>query len=153
MPIRGPVCLPFDTKTDPWPRSHLVLRCLSSVPQPIRKPQRYHMTGGGKSPGKRPKTGKIEVRKPPDNHTRSRHARHMDMDDDACYRAIETRDYRFDGRLFVAVTTTGSIADLLPSTHAEARKFSFLPTAAAAQAAGFRPCLLCRSETSPDLAV
>jgi methylphosphotriester-DNA--protein-cysteine methyltransferase len=31
----------------------------------------------------------------------------MDMDDDACYRAIETRDYRFDGRLFVAVTTTG----------------------------------------------
>lgn len=31
----------------------------------------------------------------------------MDMDDDACYRAIETRDHRFDGRLFVAVTTTG----------------------------------------------
>ena len=33
--------------------------------------------------------------------------RRMDMDDDACYRAIETRDHRFDGRLFVAVTTTG----------------------------------------------
>jgi methylphosphotriester-DNA--protein-cysteine methyltransferase len=31
----------------------------------------------------------------------------IDMDDDACYRAIETRDHRFDGRLFVGVISTG----------------------------------------------
>src|SRR5215472_15703321 len=78
---------------------------------------------------------------------------HMDMDDDACYRAIETRDRRFDGRLFVAVTTTGTYCrTFCPAPTPKRENVRFFPTAAAAQEAGFRPCLRCRPETSPDLA-
>ena len=77
----------------------------------------------------------------------------MDMDDDACYRAIETRDHRFDGRLFVAVTTTGVYCrPFCPAPTPKRKNVRFFPTAAAAQEAGFRPCLRCRPETSPDLA-
>ena len=77
----------------------------------------------------------------------------MDMDDDACYRAIETRDHRFDGRLFVAVTTTGIYCrPFCPAPTPKRKNVRFFPTAAAAQEAGFRPCLRCRPETSPELA-
>jgi AraC family transcriptional regulator of adaptative response / DNA-3-methyladenine glycosylase II len=77
----------------------------------------------------------------------------MDMDDDACYRAIETRDHRFDGRLFVAVTTTGVYCrPFCPAPTPRRENVRFFPSAAAAQEAGFRPCLRCRPETSPDLA-
>lgn len=77
----------------------------------------------------------------------------MDMDDDACYRALETRDHRFDGRLFVAVTTTGIYCrPFCPAPTPKRQNVRFFPTAAAAQEAGFRPCLRCRPETSPDLA-
>ena len=77
----------------------------------------------------------------------------MDMDRAACYRAIATRDARFDGRLFVGVQDHRHLlpADL-PGAHAETRELTFYPAAAAAQEAGFRPCLRCRPETSPDLA-
>ena len=76
------------------------------------------------------------------------------MDDDACYRAIETRDHRFDGRLFVAVTTTGVYCrPFCPAPTPRRQNVRFFPTAAAAQEAGFRPCLRCRPETSPDLAI
>ncbi len=77
----------------------------------------------------------------------------MDMDDDACYRAIETRDHRFDGRLFVAVTTTGIYCrPFCPAPTPKRKNVRFFRTAAAAQEAGFRPCLRCRPETSPELA-
>ena len=77
----------------------------------------------------------------------------MDMDDNACYRAIETRDHRFDGRLFVAVTTTGIYCrPFCPAPTPKRENVRFFPTAAAAQEAGFRPCLRCRPETSPELA-
>ena len=78
----------------------------------------------------------------------------MDMDDDACYRAIETRDHRFDGRLFVAVTTTGIYCrPFCPAPTPRRENVRFFQTAAAAQEAGFRPCLRCRPETSPELAL
>jgi AraC family transcriptional regulator of adaptative response / DNA-3-methyladenine glycosylase II len=77
----------------------------------------------------------------------------MDMDDDACYRAISTRDRRFDGRLFVAVTTTGIYCrPFCPAPTPKRANVRFFHTAAAAQEAGFRPCLRCRPETSPELA-
>jgi AraC family transcriptional regulator, regulatory protein of adaptative response / DNA-3-methyladenine glycosylase II len=77
----------------------------------------------------------------------------MDMDDDACYRAIETRDSRFDGRLFVAVTSTGIYCrPICPAPTPKRTNSRFFTTAAAAQEAGFRPCLRCRPETSPELA-
>ena len=78
----------------------------------------------------------------------------MDMDDDACYRAIETRDRRFDGRLFIAVTTTGTYCrPFCPAPTPKRENVRFFPTAAAAQEAGFRPCLRCRPETAPELAL
>lgn len=78
----------------------------------------------------------------------------MDMDDDACYRAIETRDRRFDGHLFVAVRTTGIYCrPFCPAPTPKRKNVRFFATAAAAQAAGFRPCLRCRPETAPELAL
>jgi AraC family transcriptional regulator of adaptative response / DNA-3-methyladenine glycosylase II len=77
----------------------------------------------------------------------------MDMDRTACYRAISTRDARFDGRLFVGVKTTGVYCrPICPARTPNFENTSFYPSAAAAQEAGFRPCLRCRPETSPDLA-
>src|SRR5580704_5688143 len=76
----------------------------------------------------------------------------MDMNDDACYRALCTRDARFDGRLFVGVKTTGIYCrPICPARTPRSENVRFYPTAAAAQAAGFRPCLRCRPETAPDL--
>ena len=77
----------------------------------------------------------------------------MDMDRTACYRAISTRDARFDGRLFVGVKTTGIYCrPICPARTPKFANVSFYPSAAAAQEAGFRPCLRCRPETSPNLA-
>ena len=65
----------------------------------------------------------------------------------------QTRDHRFDGRLFVAVTTTGIYCrPFCPAPTPKRENVRFFPTAAAAQEAGFRPCLRCRPETSPELA-
>jgi AraC family transcriptional regulator, regulatory protein of adaptative response / DNA-3-methyladenine glycosylase II len=76
----------------------------------------------------------------------------MDLDHDACYRAIVQRDARFDGRFFTAVKTTGIYCrPVCPARTPLSRNVMFFPTAAAAQEAGFRPCLRCRPETAPDL--
>ena len=77
----------------------------------------------------------------------------MDMDRIACYRAISTRDARFDGRLFVGVKTTGIYCrPICPARTPKFANVSFYASAAAAQQAGFRPCLRCRPEISPELA-
>jgi AraC family transcriptional regulator of adaptative response / DNA-3-methyladenine glycosylase II len=76
----------------------------------------------------------------------------VDMDSDACYRALAARDARFDGRLFVGVRTTGIYCrPICPARTPRRENVTFFATAAAAQAAGFRPCLRCRPESSPDL--
>jgi AraC family transcriptional regulator of adaptative response / DNA-3-methyladenine glycosylase II len=78
----------------------------------------------------------------------------VDLDDDACYRAILTRDRRFDGRLFIAVTSTGIYCrPICPARTPKRENVRFYPSAAAAQEAGFRPCLRCRPETSPELGI
>jgi AraC family transcriptional regulator, regulatory protein of adaptative response / DNA-3-methyladenine glycosylase II len=77
----------------------------------------------------------------------------MDLDHDACYRALRTRDVRFDGRLFVAVKTTGIYCrPICPARLPRPENVEFYSTAAAAQENGYRPCLRCRPETAPDLA-
>ena len=76
----------------------------------------------------------------------------MDLDDDACYRAFSMRDARLDGKIFVGVRSTGVYCrPICPARTPLRRNVSFYPSAAAAQEAGFRPCLRCRPETSPDL--
>src|SRR3981081_1715106 len=76
----------------------------------------------------------------------------MDLDHGACYRAICLRDARFDGRFFTGVKTTGIYCrPICPARTPRSENVVFYPTAAAAQEAGFRPCLRCRPETAPDL--
>jgi len=76
----------------------------------------------------------------------------MELDPDICYRALTARDARFDGRLFVGVKTTGIYCrPICPARTPKRENVTFYPTASAAQDAGFRPCLRCRPESSPDL--
>src|SRR5450432_4232144 len=77
----------------------------------------------------------------------------MDLDHDACYRAVLVRDARFDGRFFTGVETTGIYCrSVCPARTPRSENVTFFASAAAAQEAGFRPCLRCRPETAPELA-
>jgi AraC family transcriptional regulator of adaptative response / DNA-3-methyladenine glycosylase II len=72
------------------------------------------------------------------------------LDFDICDRARVRRDRRYDGRFFTGVRTTGIYCrPVCPVKPAQSRNVSFFPTAAAAEQAGFRPCLRCRPETAP----
>lgn len=72
------------------------------------------------------------------------------LDFDACYRALSARDARFDGRFYTAVTTTGIYCrPVCPARTPARQNVRFYPHAAAAEAAGFRPCRRCRPELSP----
>ena len=74
-------------------------------------------------------------------------------DREICYRALQSRDPRFDGLLFVGVTSTGIYCrPVCPARTAKFENCRFFGSAAAAQEAAFRPCLRCRPETAPDLA-
>jgi len=76
----------------------------------------------------------------------------MDLDHAACYRVLKLRDPRFDGRFFTAVKTTGIYCrPVCPARIPKFENVIFYPSAAAAQEAGYRPCLRCRPETAPDL--
>lgn len=74
----------------------------------------------------------------------------MHHDREACYRAVKSRDRRFDGVFVTAVRTTGIYCR--PSCPARTPGFAnvaFFPTAAAAQAAGFRACKRCLPDATP----
>ena len=73
----------------------------------------------------------------------------MKLDFD-CYQALLSRDTRFDGRFFVCVKTTGIYCRPICRVKTPMRKnCQFLSHAAAAEAAGFRPCKRCRPELAP----
>jgi AraC family transcriptional regulator of adaptative response / DNA-3-methyladenine glycosylase II len=73
------------------------------------------------------------------------------LDPDQCYAAIGRRDPAVDGLFFTGVRTTGIYCRPICPARTPARDHvAFYPSAAAAQAAGFRPCLRCRPETAPD---
>lgn len=75
------------------------------------------------------------------------------MDREVCYRALQSRDPRFDGLLFVAVTSTGIYCrPVCPARTPKLEHCRFFASAAAAQEDGFRPCLRCRPETAPQFA-
>jgi len=72
------------------------------------------------------------------------------MSPDLCYAASGSRDARFDGRFFIAVITTGIYCrPICPARTPLRKNVRYYATAAAAEAAGFRPCKRCRPETSP----
>ncbi len=74
----------------------------------------------------------------------------MKLDPQACYRALRTRDARFDGRFFTAVRSTGVYCrPICPAPCPRFENCTFVPSASAAQELGYRPCLRCRPEASP----
>lgn len=74
----------------------------------------------------------------------------MELDRQTCYRALKSHDARFDGRFFTGVKTTGIYCrPVCPARTPKLQNVNFYPCAAAAEEAGFRPCLRCRPEASP----
>ncbi|MFM2066293.1 MAG: hypothetical protein RLZZ584_1202 [Pseudomonadota bacterium] len=73
---------------------------------------------------------------------------------EAYYRAFLTRDTRFDGRLFVGVTSTGIYCRPVCRVKApRAENCRYYASAALAEHEGFRPCMRCRPELAPGLAM
>ena len=75
------------------------------------------------------------------------------LDNKACYAAMQAHDARFDGRFFCGVSSTGIYCR--PVCRVKLPKeenCTFYNSAAAAEAAGYRPCLRCRPELAPGLA-
>ena len=80
----------------------------------------------------------------------SRKVKAVNLDPHLCQQARRARDARFDGRFFVAVRTTRIYCrPVCPAPAAKEANVVYYPTAFAAEAAGFRPCLRCRPETAP----
>src|SRR3954463_5400408 len=72
------------------------------------------------------------------------------LDFEECDSARIRRDPAYDGRFFTGVRTTGIYCRRLsPARRAESKNVEYPPSAAAAEAAGYRPCLRCRPETAP----
>ena len=72
------------------------------------------------------------------------------LDDATAHAACEAKDRRYDGLFFVGVKSTGIYCRCVCSARTPKRENrTFHPSAAAAEKAGFRPCLLCRPECAP----
>src|SRR5579871_2679989 len=77
----------------------------------------------------------------------------MELDGNACFRAVRARDRRFDGRFFVGITSTHIYCrPICTARPAKRKNMRFYSHAAAAEGAGFRPCLRCRPERAPGMA-
>src|SRR6266508_1662249 len=71
----------------------------------------------------------------------------MMLCDDACYRALLTRDARFAGVFFIGVKTSGVYCRPVCTARTPGRdRVRFFASAALAESHGFRPCLRCRPE-------
>ncbi|WP_406666767.1 AlkA N-terminal domain-containing protein [Gallaecimonas sp. GXIMD1310] len=74
----------------------------------------------------------------------------MNLDEASCYQALISRDHRFDGRFYAGVLSTGIYCrPVCPARKPSASNCRYFRTAAAAEQAGFRPCLKCRPERAP----
>ncbi|MFI1463213.1 Ada metal-binding domain-containing protein [Nocardia carnea] len=72
------------------------------------------------------------------------------LDFERCYRAVTARDSRFDGQFYTAVRTTGIYCrPSCPAITPKPANVTFLPTAAAAQQAGYRACRRCLPDAAP----
>jgi AraC family transcriptional regulator of adaptative response / DNA-3-methyladenine glycosylase II len=73
-----------------------------------------------------------------------------EIEPDAAYNALTSRDPRFDGVFFVGVTSTGIYCRPICTVKAPKRQNClFFESAEAAEKASFRPCLRCRPELAP----
>ena len=76
------------------------------------------------------------------------------MEHDSLYAAFKAKDARFDGRFFVGVSTTGIYCrPVCRAKQPKTENCAFYPTAAEAEQAGYRPCLICRPELAPGNSV
>jgi AraC family transcriptional regulator, regulatory protein of adaptative response / DNA-3-methyladenine glycosylase II len=74
----------------------------------------------------------------------------LEPDPELFWQAMYSRDRRFDGRFFVGTITTGIYCrSTCPISWGHPTHIKWFPSAAAAEAAGFRPCLRCRPDASP----
>ena len=74
----------------------------------------------------------------------------MELDFERCYRAVDSRDQRFDGWFYTAVKSTGIYCrPSCPATTPKPENVTFYPSAAAAQRAGFRACKRCLPDAVP----
>jgi len=74
----------------------------------------------------------------------------VELEFERCYRAVDSRDPRFDGWFVTAVTSTGIYCrPSCPAVTPKRANVRFLPSAAAAQRAGFRACKRCRPDAAP----
>ncbi|WP_435208518.1 DNA-3-methyladenine glycosylase 2 family protein [Micromonospora sp. bgisy143] len=74
----------------------------------------------------------------------------MEMDFERCYRAVDSRDQRFDGWFYTGVTSTGIYCrPSCPAVTPKRQNVRFFPSAAAAQGAGLRACRRCRPDAAP----
>jgi AraC family transcriptional regulator, regulatory protein of adaptative response / DNA-3-methyladenine glycosylase II len=81
-------------------------------------------------------------------------ARPLPLDPAMCARALDARDARFDGLFFVGITTTRVYCrPVCPARVSYPDHRRFFNTAAAAERAGYRPCLRCRPELAPGCAL
>ncbi len=92
----------------------------------------------------------VDVRKRRESWPLSVYIAFMKIDTETCYRALAARDARFDGVFFVGVTTTKIYCRPICSARTPGLdRCHFFASAAAAEHAGFRPCLRCRPELAP----
>ncbi len=78
----------------------------------------------------------------------------MTANSDALYAAFKAKDARFDGRFFVGISSTGIYCrPVCRAKQPKAENCSFYSSAAEAEQAGYRPCLLCRPELAPGSSV
>ncbi|WP_435818151.1 DNA-3-methyladenine glycosylase 2 family protein [Micromonospora matsumotoense] len=74
----------------------------------------------------------------------------MELDFERCYRAVDSRDQRFDGWFYTGVTSTGIYCrPSCPAMTPKRRNVRFFASAAAAQGAGLRACRRCRPDAAP----
>ena len=74
----------------------------------------------------------------------------LQLDPAFCWQAVYSRDHRFDGRFFAGIATTGVYCrSICPVSFGHPNSVQWFQSAAAAEAAGFRPCRRCRPDTSP----
>lgn len=69
--------------------------------------------------------------------------------EDEYYQAMLARDYRFDGKFFVGVKTTGIYCRPICPARPKRQNVEFFGNRLQAEKAGYRPCLRCRPEAAP----